>query len=125
MPDQEPHNRHNIDAIIAEVHGTKDRINKLEQAFESFAASITGKLDRLFTQPRYEPGRILGAIVQCAVLVGMSVTAVGFVINAYSAAEFARADERQKLMNWRIEQLERAVSRPQAALASRYRPWPS
>ncbi len=105
-----------LDAMAAEIGGTQQRIDKLEAAFETFASSMTSKLDRVFNeltrqqaQPRYEPGKLLGLVTQCAVLIGMAVTAVGFVINAYLSADIARQDERTKFTQWRVERLEKGM----------------
>lgn len=108
----------NYSALSAEVHGTTARLDKLEETFEAFASNITGKIDRLFNEltrqqalPRYEPGKILAVIMQCVMLIGAVVGGAGFVINAYSSAELARHDERQKALLWRVEYLEKQRER--------------
>lgn len=112
---------HNLDALAADVHTTRERMDRIEEQF----GAVNGKLDRLFNevtrqqaQPRHEAGKILAVVVQCVFLLGASVSGVGFVLNSLSSAEFARHDERQKNMAWRIERLERGDTRQSLAAFS-------
>lgn len=108
---------HNLDQVFAQVAAQDERIGKLEVGISSIGEKLDAvaiALTRQQAMPRYEPGKILGMIVQCAILIGSVVGGSGFVINAYSSAEIARGqievarqDERQKAMIWRLEYLER------------------
>lgn len=100
----------NIDALAADVHSTRERVDRIESVVESLA----GKIDRLFNemtrqqaQPRYEPGKILGIVLVCATLLGAAVSGIVFVSSAISSAQFATLQERNRLIEFRLNQIER------------------